>query len=84
MIVRSFPPYAYILTSLHVGSEILGKIHVAFDSQSLPLLIFVNKGIEQGTQALTLEIIVDTCGPELAKVSTFLVGDVPVFVYDYH
>jgi len=54
--------------------EILGKINSAFDSERLPLLIFVNKGIEQGTQALTLEIIVDTCGPALAKVSTFLSG----------
>jgi len=70
-------PHIYVLISLCVEREILGKIHNAFDPQSLPLLIFVNKGIEEGTQALTLEIIVDTCGPELAKLSTFLVGNVP-------
>lgn len=40
----------------------------------VPLLIFVNKGIETGTQALTLEIIAEACGTEVAKVSTFLVG----------
>lgn len=62
----------------------MGKTHNAFDPQNLPLLIFVNKGIEQGTQALTLEIIVDTWGPEVAKVSTFLVGHMPILVnYPY-
>jgi glycerol-3-phosphate dehydrogenase len=40
----------------------------------MPLLIFVNKGIESDTQALTLEIIADTCGPEVAKVAAFLVS----------
>jgi hypothetical protein len=34
----------------------------------------VNKGIETGTNALTLEIIADTCGKDVAKVSTFLVS----------
>jgi hypothetical protein len=43
----------------------------------IPLLIFVNKGIEAGTQALTLEIIAEACGPEIAKASTFLVCFVP-------
>lgn len=42
--------------------------------QDLPLFIFVNKGIEIGTHALTLDIIADTCGPEVAKVSTFIVS----------
>jgi hypothetical protein len=37
------------------------------------LLIFVNKGIETDTNALTLEIIADTCGKDIARVSTFLV-----------
>jgi hypothetical protein len=37
------------------------------------MMIFVNKGIEVGTNALTLEIIADTCGPEIAKVATFIV-----------
>lgn len=44
------------------------------DDNALPLLIFVNKGIEIDTQALTLEIIADTCGPDIAKVSTFIVS----------
>ena len=39
----------------------------------MPLLIFVNKGIEIGTHALTLEIVADTCGPEVAKAATFIV-----------
>jgi hypothetical protein len=34
----------------------------------------VNKGIETDTNALTLEIIADTCGKDIAKVSTFLVS----------
>ena len=42
--------------------------------QKLPLLIFVNKGIEISTQALTLEIIADTCGAKVAKVATFIVS----------
>lgn len=37
-------------------------------------MIFVNKGIETGTQALTLEIIADTCGSDIARVATFIVG----------
>ena len=40
----------------------------------MPLLIFVNKGIEIGTQALTLEIIADTCGPDIAKAAAFIVS----------
>ncbi|KAG6886987.1 hypothetical protein C0992_001339 [Termitomyces sp. T32_za158] len=44
------------------------------DAKKMPLLIFVNKGIEIGTQALTLEIIADTCGPEVAKKATFISG----------
>lgn len=44
------------------------------DEKSLPLLIFVNKGIETETQALTLEIIADTCGPDFARVATFIVS----------
>ena len=41
---------------------------------ALPLLIFVNKGIEIATRSLTLEIIADTCGAEVAKVATFIVS----------
>lgn len=36
-------------------------------------MIFVNKGIEAETGALTLEIILDTCGKEIATQATFLV-----------
>ncbi|CAE6493794.1 unnamed protein product [Rhizoctonia solani] len=42
--------------------------------ERIPLMIFVNKGIETGTQALTLEIIAETCGTEVAKTATFLSG----------
>ncbi|KAF7311084.1 Glycerol-3-phosphate dehydrogenase [NAD(+)] [Mycena chlorophos] len=44
------------------------------DKTKLPLLIFVNKGIEIGTDALTLEIIADTCGADVAKAATFISG----------
>ncbi|CAK5274678.1 unnamed protein product [Mycena citricolor] len=44
------------------------------DKTRLPLLIFVNKGIEIETDALTLEIIADTCGPDIAKAATFISG----------
>ncbi|KAF9270015.1 hypothetical protein L218DRAFT_952214 [Marasmius fiardii PR-910] len=56
--------------------ETLEKIHFHFNqsSESRPLLIFVNKGIEMGTHALTLEIIADTCGPDVAKAATFISG----------
>ncbi|KAF8338064.1 NAD-dependent glycerol-3-phosphate dehydrogenase [Cantharellus anzutake] len=53
---------------------ILKEINNRWDPSSLPLIIFVNKGIEVGTKALTLEIIADTCGAEVAKVATFLSG----------
>jgi hypothetical protein len=52
----------------------LTKLRPRFDDVQLPLLIFVNKGIETGTNALTLEIIADTCGKDIARVSTFLVS----------
>lgn len=48
-------------------------MHPHLDDKNMPLLIFVNKGIEVGTHALTLEIIVDTCGPEVARAATFIV-----------
>jgi hypothetical protein len=44
------------------------------DTSNMPLLIFVNKGIEIGTRALTLEIIADTCGPDVAKAAAFIVS----------
>lgn len=44
------------------------------NEEKLPLLIFVNKGIEISTRALTLEIIADTCGPVVARAATFIVS----------
>lgn len=57
--------------------ETLGLLRPSLDINNLPLLIFVNKGIEVGTNALTLEIIADTCGADVAKAATFIVR----FVY---
>lgn len=39
------------------------------------MLIFVNKGIEIGSNKLPLEVIQETCGAEAARVSTFLVSN---------
>ncbi|KAF8665456.1 hypothetical protein AX16_000474 [Volvariella volvacea WC 439] len=49
-------------------------LHPQLNTDHMPLLIFVNKGIEIGTDALTLEIIADTCGPDVAKAATFISG----------
>lgn len=54
--------------------ETLTRLRPRMDENKLPLIIFVNKGIEVGTQALTLEIVADTCGKEFARVATFIVG----------
>lgn len=54
--------------------SILKQVHKLLDGPSRPLFIFVNKGIETETQALTLEIIADECGNEIAKTSVFLSG----------
>ncbi|KAH9081554.1 glycerol-3-phosphate dehydrogenase [Lactarius deliciosus] len=54
--------------------SLLARLRPSLDDAHLPLLIFVNKGIETDTNALTLEIIADTCGKDVAKVSTFLSG----------
>ncbi|KAF5385171.1 hypothetical protein D9615_001347 [Tricholomella constricta] len=54
--------------------ENLMILHPQLDTKKMPLMIFVNKGIEVGTHALTLEIIVDTCGPDVAKAATFISG----------
>jgi hypothetical protein len=56
---------------------LLTKLRASLDDAKLPLLIFVNKGIETDTNALTLEIIADTCGKHIARVSTFLVSRTP-------
>lgn len=53
--------------------KLLQDIRPRLDPQNSPLLIFVNKGIEEQTGALTLEIILDTCGKEIATQATFLV-----------
>ena len=53
--------------------ETLRVLRASLDVNNLPLLIFVNKGIEVGTNALTLEIIADTCGVDIAKAATFIV-----------
>lgn len=54
--------------------ESLGVLRPKLDMDNMPLMIFVNKGIEIGSHALTLEIIADTCGPEIAKAATFISG----------
>jgi hypothetical protein len=53
--------------------QLLTSLRPNLDEAKLPLLIFVNKGIEIGTNALTLEIIADTCGRDIALQSTFIV-----------
>lgn len=52
----------------------LTALQSSLNRDALPLFIFVNKGIEQGTNALSLEIIADTCGKDVARVSTFISG----------
>ncbi|CAE6504198.1 unnamed protein product [Rhizoctonia solani] len=54
--------------------KVLEELHPRMPKERIPLMIFVNKGIETGTQALTLEIIAEACGPEIAKAATFLSG----------
>ena len=57
-----------------LNRETLTKLRPSLDEDRLPLLIFVNKGIEVGTNALTLDIIAETCGKEAARAATFIVG----------
>ncbi|KAI0040804.1 NAD-dependent glycerol-3-phosphate dehydrogenase [Auriscalpium vulgare] len=52
----------------------LTQLRPRLDEKDLPLLIFVNKGIEISTNALTLEIVADTCGKDIARVATFISG----------
>lgn len=52
----------------------MATLKPALNYDKLPLMIFVNKGIEVNTQSITLEIIADELGPEVAKVATFLVS----------
>ncbi|KAG8930728.1 hypothetical protein FRC02_003740 [Tulasnella sp. 418] len=54
--------------------KFLTDLNHRLDHSRLPLFAFVNKGIEAGTKALTLEIIADTCGKDAAKISAFISG----------
>ncbi|XP_006454031.1 hypothetical protein AGABI2DRAFT_132769 [Agaricus bisporus var. bisporus H97] len=54
--------------------EMLRTLRPKFNIENMPLMIFVNKGIEVGSNALTLEIITDTCGPEVAEAAAFISG----------
>lgn len=58
----------------------LRTLRPKFNIENMPLMIFVNKGIEVGSNALTLEIITDTCGPEVAEAAAFIVGSNFCFV----
>lgn len=60
--------------------DTLTKLQSRLDARNLPLLIFVNKGIEISTRALTLEIIADTCGKDVARVATFIVSIICVYL----
>lgn len=62
------------ITCTTLPRALLTKLRSSLNDANLPLLIFVNKGIETGTNALTLEIVADTCGKDIARVSTFLVS----------
>lgn len=62
------------LTIAFRDRETLTALKPTLEGGKVPLLIFVNKGIEIKTHALTLEIIADTCGPEIAKVAAFIVS----------
>lgn len=52
----------------------LRTLRPKLNTENMPLMVFVNKGIEIGSHALTLEIITDTCGPEIARAATFVSG----------
>ncbi|KIP12544.1 hypothetical protein PHLGIDRAFT_124068 [Phlebiopsis gigantea 11061_1 CR5-6] len=72
-LVRSMDVFLFAIPTQGVR-ETLAALKPTLDLNKLPLFIFVNKGIEIGTHALTLDIIADTCGPEVAKVATFISG----------
>jgi hypothetical protein len=63
-----------LISFFSLDRENLLEIKPKLNYDSLPLLIFVNKGIEVGTQALTLEIIAETLGKDVARSATFLVS----------
>jgi len=54
--------------------KFLTSVKPLLDESRLPLLAFVNKGIEAKTKALTLEIIKDTLGNTAARHATFISG----------
>jgi hypothetical protein len=58
-----------------ISRSTLAALKPVLNPSKLPLLIFVNKGIEINTQSMTLEIVVDELGPEVAKAATFLVSE---------
>lgn len=66
-------PLHLLITTRIVDREFLTKLRASLVGEYLPLMIFVNKGIETDTQALTLEIIADTCGSDIARAATFIV-----------
>jgi len=72
-VVRSMDVLLFAIPTEGVR-QTLSSLRPTLNDDNLPLLIFVNKGIEIGTRALTLEIIADTCGPAVAKVATFISG----------
>ena len=59
----------------HASRSNLAALKPVLNMDRPPLLIFVNKGIEASTQCMTLEIISDELGPEIAKAATFLVSE---------
>lgn len=69
-------PGSAFVTDFMLHRDTLTVVRPKLDIDHLPLIIFVNKGIESGTHALSLEIIADTCGKEVAKVCTFIVSTV--------
>ncbi|KAK4056077.1 hypothetical protein OIO90_002808 [Microbotryomycetes sp. JL221] len=53
--------------------SVLAKLNLQ-QVRPLPLLVFVNKGIENGSNKLPLDVIQEVCGQQIADVSTFLSG----------
>lgn len=59
------------------------ELKPTLNEDDLPLIIFVNKGIEIGSKALTLDIIVETCGPKIAKAATFIVSEIELSICNF-
>jgi glycerol-3-phosphate dehydrogenase len=72
----------YLLTTLGLCRTTLTALRPGLNLNKLPLLIFVNKGIEISTQSLTLEIVADVCGAKIARLATFIVS-VAVRYYEF-